>query len=247
MTESISKAKLRIVQDYQDFIKNKPDDIFFYINKSDIFNNKALIIGPKNTPYFGGYYLFDVTFKEDYPNSSPILKLLTIDGTSRLNPNLYECGKVCLSILGTWSGPSWKPVMTIRTVLSSIQSLLSEYPIHNEPGFEETDINDEKNIQYSRYIIYHNYNLAIIEILKNVFNLKPTVKIKDVIYFKDIIIETFKKNYEALNDDLKCYQITIGETIISKVIYFLRKEHHLDFLDLNSKFDNIVKKKKLSK
>jgi hypothetical protein len=23
--------------------------------------------------------------------------------------NLYNCGKVCLSLLGTWSGPGWDP------------------------------------------------------------------------------------------------------------------------------------------
>ena len=30
--------------------------------------------------------------------------LLAGGGTVRFNPNLYNCGKVCLSLLGTWSG-----------------------------------------------------------------------------------------------------------------------------------------------
>lgn len=30
--------------------------------------------------------------------------LRTGGGTVRFNPNLYNCGKVCLSLLGTWSG-----------------------------------------------------------------------------------------------------------------------------------------------
>jgi hypothetical protein len=32
--------------------------------------------------------------------------------TVRFNPNLYNCGKVCLSLLGTWSGAkgeTWDP------------------------------------------------------------------------------------------------------------------------------------------
>jgi ubiquitin-protein ligase len=29
--------------------------------------------------------------------------------SERLNPNLYHDGKVCLSLLGTWSGPGWVP------------------------------------------------------------------------------------------------------------------------------------------
>lgn len=43
-------------------------------------------------------------------------KFLTTGGGSvRFNPNLYNCGKVCLSLLGTWSGPSWDP--TTSTIL----------------------------------------------------------------------------------------------------------------------------------
>lgn len=36
----------------------------------------------------------------------------TGQGTVRFNPNLYHCGKVCLSLLGTWSGSqgeNWDP------------------------------------------------------------------------------------------------------------------------------------------
>jgi len=34
-----------------------------------------------------------------------------------MNPNLYADGKVCLSLLGTWSGPGWeKGVSTLSQV-----------------------------------------------------------------------------------------------------------------------------------
>ena len=62
--------------------------------------------------------------------------MTTGGGRVRFNPNLYANGKVCLSILGTWSGPSWVPVNTLSSVLLSIQSLMNEKPYHNEPGFE---------------------------------------------------------------------------------------------------------------
>ena len=56
----------------------------------------------------------------------------------RFNPNLYNCGKVCLSLLGTWAGPGWDPVRsTLLQVLISIQSLIMvEAPFFNEPGFQ---------------------------------------------------------------------------------------------------------------
>lgn len=49
----------------------------------------------------------------------------------RFNPNLYAEGKVCLSLLGTWSGPGWVPgVSSLAQVLLSIQSaILVEAPL----------------------------------------------------------------------------------------------------------------------
>ena len=48
----------------------------------------------------------------------------------RFNPNLYNCGKVCLSLLGTWSGPGWDPkTSTLLQVLISIQSLIMVAPL----------------------------------------------------------------------------------------------------------------------
>ncbi len=43
------------------------------------------------------------------PCPAQVQFLTTGGGTVRFNPNLYNCGKVCLSLLGTWSGPSWQP------------------------------------------------------------------------------------------------------------------------------------------
>jgi hypothetical protein len=35
--------------------------------------------------------------------------LTTGGGSVRFNPNLYNGGDVCLSLLGTWPGPGWQP------------------------------------------------------------------------------------------------------------------------------------------
>lgn len=61
----------------------------------------------------------------------------------RFNPNLYDDGKVCLSILNTWSGrpeERWNAqASSFLQVLVSIQSLiLVPEPFYNEPGFERT-------------------------------------------------------------------------------------------------------------
>lgn len=73
----------------------------FMILLQDLFS--VLIEGPVNTPYEGGLFLFDVMLPEDYPTSPPILHFHSYS-QDRLNPNLYADGKVCVSLLGTWSG-----------------------------------------------------------------------------------------------------------------------------------------------
>ncbi|KAH7717023.1 hypothetical protein AAVH_15537, partial [Aphelenchoides avenae] len=99
----------------------------------------VLIIGPVGTPYANGCFLFDVYQPPDYPNSPPHVQLTTTgNGTVRFNPNLYACGKVCLSLLNTWLGfpkERWSPSSSLLQVLVSIQALiLVEDPWFNEPG-----------------------------------------------------------------------------------------------------------------
>jgi len=110
--------------------------IFYEFNDANIMAGKAMIVGPEGTPYEGCLLCFDIQYPYDYPFTSPTVKIITSDGVTRFHPNLYIDGKVCLSILGTWRGPKWAPVMTISTVLTTIQSLLEENPIVNEPGHE---------------------------------------------------------------------------------------------------------------
>ena len=62
-----------------------------------------LIYGPEGTPYESTFFAFDVHFPRDYPSSPPIFHYITYSNT-QLNPNLYQDGKVCVSLLGTWVG-----------------------------------------------------------------------------------------------------------------------------------------------
>mmetsp|Transcript_17481 Transcript_17481/g.42509 ORF Transcript_17481/g.42509 Transcript_17481/m.42509 type:complete len:1170 (+) Transcript_17481:127-3636(+) len=93
---------------------------------------------PGPTPYSGGLFSFDIYVPNDYPQVNPKVQLLTTgDGKVRFGPNLYACGKVCLSLLGTWSGPGWDPSKSsLYQVLISIQGLLlgCEHPYYLEPG-----------------------------------------------------------------------------------------------------------------
>ena len=68
--------------------------------------------------------------------------VLTIYFYFAVNPNLYEEGKVCLSILGTWAGDkseSWSPARSsILQALVSIQGLvLVKEPWFCEPAYDK--------------------------------------------------------------------------------------------------------------
>ncbi len=232
----MNKTAVRIMNDYIDFNKNKPDGIYLWINKENIFKQFALIMGPPNTPYFGGYFFFSIDYPQDYPEKPPHVSLLTINNKVRFNPNLYQCGKVCLSILGTWSGPSWKPIMNIRLVLTSISSLMGEYPIQNEPGYENTKPEHISSIEYNLYLIYHTYELAIIDVLDGKYKTWSQ-------YFKDEIEKEFAKNLTKIQDDLLSYQQIHGRVPVQKQIYFMEKEM-LDFNILVDRFNKLKDKMK---
>ena len=226
-----NKTIMRIVQDIYDFNKNKPEGIYLSIDKKNLMKQHALIIGPKDTPYFGGFFFFEIIYPENYPTNSPQVTLLTIEKNVRFNPNLYECGKVCLSILGTWSGPAWSSVMNIRLVLQSIQSLLCSFPIQNEPGFENTKENEITSMEYNQYLIYNTYRIAIIEVLKNKFNVSSL--------FKKEIEKEFNNNKSKLNNDLLSYKQIFGNSTVESRIYFMKKTK-LNFISLIEEFNLIV-------
>jgi len=132
---------------------------------------KAVITGPEGTPYTGGVYEFDIYFPTKYPAVPPKVTFRTTgSGTVRFNPNLYNEGKVCLSLLGTWEGAQgeqWNAeTSTIIQVLISIQSLiLCAEPYYNEPGFERnygTSVGNAESNRYNEEVFKNNLKFAIL-------------------------------------------------------------------------------------
>lgn len=103
---------------------------------------RCLIVGPKDTPYENAPFLIDLFLPENFPNEPPTAHFHSwTSGLGRVNPNLYEEGKICLSLLGTWSGKheteKWSDKATILQLLVSLQGLVFvKKPFYNEAGFE---------------------------------------------------------------------------------------------------------------
>lgn len=154
---------MRIKKDLREFYSENMENIHVIPDEADITQVHALITGPKDTPYQYGFFYFFLRFESDYPMHPPKVRLMTTSRNVRFNPNLYESGKVCLSILGTWSGPPWSPALNLCTVLLSIQSLMNEEPYHNEPGYEKTATRFKKDKESSSKLCQQseNYNEVI--------------------------------------------------------------------------------------
>ncbi|KAL8816287.1 MAG: hypothetical protein Q9223_004671 [Gallowayella weberi] len=133
----------RLVTETSEMTTSLPDNVFEMIDEVRPDIMKALIVGPKGTPYEGGLFEFDIVCVEQYPVEPPCVRIVTTgQGQVKFNPNLYADGKVCLSLLGTWEGPpesKWQPhKSTIASVLVSIQSMiLCDWPLENEPAYQD--------------------------------------------------------------------------------------------------------------
>ena len=207
------KSLNRIVSEISSFKSGLPlnydSTIWIRVPKKNINIFTFMISGPKDTPYENGLFEFHVKFPPNYPNKEPSVILKTTGNeTVRFNPNLYANGKVCLSLLGTWSGSEeekWNSkTSTFLQVLVSIQSLiLVDEPYFNEPGFERlinTPEGTKSSNNYNENIQLHTFKWAII----NQINNPPKG-------FENIIKEHFsRKKNDILNKIDKCIEKSIN-------------------------------------
>lgn len=84
----------------------------------DIYQWKASIVGPTDSPYAGGLFFLNILFPKSYPFKPPKIQFIT----KIYHPNIDNHGNICLDILKQ----GWSPALTIIKVLLSISSLLTD-------------------------------------------------------------------------------------------------------------------------
>jgi len=223
--------------------KTLPMNIYSSINGSMFIrfdeNNprfmQALLTGIDDTPYSNGFFLFDIFLCDDYPNKPLMIKHITNgatkchanNGPGGFSPNLHQSsGKVCLSLLGTWSGPGWDAGKSnVYQVVSTIMFMIfgAEHPYYMEPnhgGWEGTVCgrteHERRVIDYDEEVMYHNAKYCILETLKAPYKgfedvIKTHFKIKKEIVLKTIqrwmdnenYTDSFRNKMKPVLDEIK--------------------------------------------
>jgi len=231
---SISKNTItRLIKDIRQLKKEPLHDqgVYYKHDEDDLLKGYALIIGPADTPYENGFYLFELLYPTDYPFTPPKLNFLTQDGITRFNPNLYRSGKVCLSLLNTWRGEQWTSCQTISSILLTLVTVFNDSPLLNEPGVTKNhpDFNN-----YNDIITFKNFDTAIYNTIHNI-NENSINKL-----FHEEIIENYQKNYDTIKNKIKALKKNKKNMLIITNIYNMKI--NIDYNEIYKKFNkNLIK------
>ncbi|EPS35419.1 hypothetical protein H072_11229 [Dactylellina haptotyla CBS 200.50] len=115
----------RILKELEDLHKDVHSGITASLIGEDISHLLGKITGPPGTPYEGGTFKIDIKIPNEYPFKPPQMKF----ETSVYHPNVSsQTGAICLDTLSA----AWSPVLTVKSALLSLQSLL-ESPEPKDP------------------------------------------------------------------------------------------------------------------
>lgn len=229
-----SETIKRLARDVRNIKKNPltSNGIFYHHDEENILKGYAMIIGPPDTIYENGFYLFEINYPTDYPASPPTVLFRTNQHRIRFNPNLYVSGKVCISILNTWRGDQWSSCQTISSILLTLCTLFTNEPILNEPGIT----NKHKDFtSYHNIIEYSNIDIAILNIIDKSCDLYlPWFDM----FYNDALVH-FKQSIFKINDRIKSFMKNHKhDTLIKTGLYSIRIL--VDYEKLIPKFNRLV-------
>lgn len=241
-----SKTKKRLLKEIQKEYKHPIDGGLIQWDEENIFKCHAIINGPEDTPYSNGFYIFEFDFSErNYPFKPPYVVFKTTGENTpqkrskkllpncRFNPNLYETGKVCVSFLGTWAGPGWVSTMNTQSMFITLQSLLNDNPIQNEPGFEKYTKTSKQAREYNLIIKHANIRVAVLNTILN-----PPVKLTDEMreYINTKFLENYDKYIDICTAEEKC---KYNKKVIRAPIYSWKE--YIDFNFLKKQLKDVKK------
>ncbi|KAL3466267.1 hypothetical protein BJX64DRAFT_284835 [Aspergillus heterothallicus] len=152
-------ARMKYIQKEFDILNAAlPSGVFVRTWESRMDLLRVMMIGPEGTPYEHAPFVIDFAFTPVFPSRPPLAFFHSwTNGQGRINPNMYEDGKICLSLLGTWPTrnpeETWVPGRsTVLQILVSIMGLvLVKAPFYNEAGYEVLGAQNHNRVESALY------------------------------------------------------------------------------------------------
>jgi ubiquitin-protein ligase len=123
-----NRRVIKELKEIEDYIKSEPTDNHRFLEiaiiNDNISNMEVTFLGPKESPYEEILSTIIISIPKEYPHKSPTMTFKN----KIFHPNISVVGVICLDILKN----QWTPIYTLRTILISIISLLSD-PNPNSP------------------------------------------------------------------------------------------------------------------
>ena len=85
-------------------------------NNPDVFHWQITLIPPQGTDYEGGFFKIEAKFRENYPETAPILKFIT----RIFHCNVNSDGHICLNSIKY----NWRKSLSMEDVLNHVMILL---------------------------------------------------------------------------------------------------------------------------
>ncbi|XP_069674463.1 ubiquitin-conjugating enzyme E2 T-like [Periplaneta americana] len=134
----------RLKRELENIAKSPPPGISCSCKEDCVDILDASIIGMQDTPYENGVFKLEIQIPEKYPFEPPHLRFIT----PVYHPNVDVAGRICLDLLRLPPKGTWRPVVTLSGLLTSVQMLLT-HPNPDDPLMSE--IADEYRYNKSEY------------------------------------------------------------------------------------------------
>jgi ubiquitin-protein ligase len=199
------------------------NDFLVTLNEENANLVHAIIKAPADSVYRHTFIRLDLEVPDDYPHSPPKVTFVNHDGV-RIHPNMYEDGKVCATILGTWPSDNekWTSSMGIETVLVALTSFFDNHPYTYEPGGRDDP-------SYTVYVRYQSFVTCLVRYMER----------ETLASFKDYIFGYFLGNMDAVFEELLAlnnqYPANFYHTRCFEIEYFM-----VNYNAINVRLQNIL-------
>lgn len=131
----------------------KPD------GSQNLFEWDCRVPARESSVWYPGIFPGRLTFTAEYPERPPTFQFLPIDGKPLFHPNIFNDGKICMSIINPpesthayGKGGNWSISVTIKQVLQGVQMFLDESTSRASGREEAYDLYNNNRAEYNKRV-----------------------------------------------------------------------------------------------